>query len=129
MNNLILLTALLLIGEAGFGCACLLLCKRYVRFAMMDVLPKVMDDVKAASVRHSENLRTVAESLKRMEDPYEATDFVVLSSPKTVIVTFTGTIAGEKETLYVEKAVRLTPEVAEQLGRALSPEKKDKNHA
>lgn len=129
MNNLMLLTALLMIVEAGFGCACLLLCKRYVRFAMMDVLPRVMDDVKAASVRHSENLRAVAESLKRMEDPYEVTDFVVLSSPETVVVTFTGTVAGEKETLYVEKSVRLTPEVAEQLGRALTREKKDEHHA
>ena len=129
MNNLLLLTALLLIVEAGFGGACLLLCKRYVRFAMMDVLPSVMNEVKAASVRHSENLHAVAESLKRMEDPYEATDFVVLSSPETVVVTFTGTVAGEKETLYVEKAVRFTPEVAEQLGKALIRDKKDKNHA
>lgn len=129
MNNLMLLTALLLIVEAGFGGACLLLCKRYVRFAMMDVLPSVMNEVKAASVRHSENLRAVAESLKRMEDPYEVTDFVVLSSPKTVVVTFTGTVAGEKETLYVEKSVRLTPEVAAQLSRALKPENKDKHHA
>ena len=129
MNDLVLLFVVLLIIEAVFGCACLILCKRYVRFAMTEIVPKVMDEVRESSIRHSENLHAVAESLKRMEDPYEATDFVVLNSPKTVVVTFTGTVAGEKETLYVDKSVRLTSEVAAQLGRALAPTNKDTNHA